>query len=401
MDYYKHHFPYDEVFRFATIHQRDPETREFAVTTAGDVWRRYQSAGNGQQLKKLLAKAGAGATLHLGPFYSEASHRARVPGVVAVGKQLCFDLDLQDISFLDVPRDDQAQNDRYVRCLFAQVHVLQAILTECFGFEHFLPVYSGRRGIHLWVLDLRATLLPDAARKAICAMITPPNNKNARRAIEKNPNFNGELVRRAVAEARDRVVLESVANGGIGLFDSKISIEGFLRKLFDGVDDAWEGGVVVQSMVRTAASDAKRDEKNVYAAIVETLAHGAKVDEGKKLNALNVSCRKMLNKLDDVVFTLVWPTLDAAATGLGHCVKSPFSLHGSTGRVSIPIKDPLVAIVPIVRGDGLADGAQKRIFHLAIAQMRDVVSSAARAAASSGDGDIEDIVSAPKKRRVA
>ena len=45
--------------------------------------------------------------------------------------------------------------------------VLKKILSEEFGFKHILFVYSGRRGVHIWVCDKRARLLTDEQRKAI------------------------------------------------------------------------------------------------------------------------------------------------------------------------------------------------------------------------------------------
>ena len=64
-----------------------------------------------------------------------------------------------------------AGNDRFVRLLFGAAHVLQTCLQEIFGFEHYLAVYSGRRGVHVWVLDERAWRLTTEARKAICAAL--------------------------------------------------------------------------------------------------------------------------------------------------------------------------------------------------------------------------------------
>jgi hypothetical protein len=48
-------------------------------------------------------------------------------------------------------------------------HVLKgnAAETDDFGYKHLLWVYSGRRGIHLWISDKEAMDLTDDERRAI------------------------------------------------------------------------------------------------------------------------------------------------------------------------------------------------------------------------------------------
>jgi DNA primase catalytic subunit len=43
--------------------------------------------------------------------------------------------------------------------------------TEDFGYKHLLWVYSGRRGIHLWISDKEAMDLTDDQRRAIVQYI--------------------------------------------------------------------------------------------------------------------------------------------------------------------------------------------------------------------------------------
>lgn len=44
-------------------------------------------------------------------------------------------------------------------------------IRDQFGFQHLLWVYSGRRGIHLWISDKEAMELTDEQRKAVVAWI--------------------------------------------------------------------------------------------------------------------------------------------------------------------------------------------------------------------------------------
>ena len=50
--------------------------------------------------------------------------------------------------------------------------VMKYILKERFGFKQLLFVFSGRRGVHIWVCDKRARQLTDAQRKAIVDYIS-------------------------------------------------------------------------------------------------------------------------------------------------------------------------------------------------------------------------------------
>ena len=54
----------------------------------------------------------------------------------------------------------------------AAVKVLHAALVDQFGFRHLLWVYSGRRGIHLWISDPEALDLTDDQRRALVNSLT-------------------------------------------------------------------------------------------------------------------------------------------------------------------------------------------------------------------------------------
>ena len=54
----------------------------------------------------------------------------------------------------------------------AAVKVLDRALRDQFGYQHLLWVYSGRRGIHLWISDREALELTDDQRKALVGWLT-------------------------------------------------------------------------------------------------------------------------------------------------------------------------------------------------------------------------------------
>lgn len=82
-------------------------------------------------------------------------------------RELVFDIDMTDY---DSIRTCCSGADICSRCwgfIAAAVQVLDHTIRDQFGFHHLLWVYSGRRGIHLWISDPDALVLTDEQRKAI------------------------------------------------------------------------------------------------------------------------------------------------------------------------------------------------------------------------------------------
>ena len=328
VQYYKNDFPADSVWKFFTARSPErPENREFSNEFCignESGWKRYISCKNSNDLRAIVVNKSFQA-LHIGPCFSDAATRARVPNVKIVGKELVFDLDLQDIAWFGVDKTDQASNDRYVRAVFASTAVLVEILREVMGFEHFVAVYSGRRGVHLWVLDKRAFCWGDAERGALCKFIAGVPSKRDNRVIEtfhilNNPSF-GETVWKAVEKARN-VLLAPKNAGGVGLFDKQRDVDSFLTALFD---------VPVEDKFKEYKARMEKEAR-----CQSNMKTGWEAYE--KIKAVLASNKFYVNRFRDIFISLTWPIIDVGATAkTNHCTKSVFSLHAKTGRVAVPV----------------------------------------------------------------
>ena len=94
--------------------------------------------------------------MEIGPVYScepvkkDQVHKDRF---VPVLRELIFDIDMDEYD--DIRTCCQGAKV-CLKCwgfLKAACLFLRKILTEDFGLDHFMFVYSGRRGVHCWVSD--------------------------------------------------------------------------------------------------------------------------------------------------------------------------------------------------------------------------------------------------------
>ena len=320
-------FPLDDLVSLWSLHVPDLRKREVALKGVrrggGEYFKRFVSVGTAAQLKKEMEKH-VMRELHVGSVYSKECHLAKsvLSGCVSVGRELVFDIDIQDKSiFGAVSKDDLPACDFAMRTLLLSANILRASVHELFGFKHFLFSYSGRRGIHLTVLDKRAFDLSAEARAAITACLSAPSFKNDPRllfdVITPNPSF-GKETKAAIAVAHGQL-LKPRGKGGVGLLQLQRDRNRFLDLLFDPKLLKWKFDVDLAASTRHAAIDTKSGEACM--AVIK--------------KRVSVS-RFFENRLKLVLFSIVWPVLDVGASRDGHLMKSEFSVHGSTDRIATP-----------------------------------------------------------------
>jgi len=91
-----------------------------------------------------------------------------------VQRELVFDIDMTDYDPIRTCCSGAGICRRCWGFISAAVRVLDAGIRSQFGYEKLLWVYSGRRGIHLWISDEEAMALTDDQRKALVEWMSIP-----------------------------------------------------------------------------------------------------------------------------------------------------------------------------------------------------------------------------------
>ncbi|KAG8546064.1 hypothetical protein GDO81_019827 [Engystomops pustulosus] len=252
--------------------------------------------------------------IDIGAVYSHkpSMHNSVKSGTFqAQEKELVFDIDMTDY---DDVRRCCSSADICNKCwtlMTIAIRILDRALYEDFGFQHRLWVYSGRRGVHCWVCDESARKLSQAERSAVAEYLTVV--KGGEETIKKvnliepiHPFLKKSIV---VIEK----YFEQYALLGQDFLENK---------------PCWEK---VLSLVPEAAR--------------ENLLHDfqkarTSVDRWEKLkkNLPKLDPKKGVNLSKEIMLQYCYPRLDVnVSKGVNHLLKSPFSVHPKTGRISVPV----------------------------------------------------------------
>ncbi|XP_056418445.1 DNA primase small subunit [Hyla sarda] len=314
--YYRRIFPFYQYYRwlnYGGVVKNYFSNREFSFTLKDDIYVRYQSFNNMNELEKEMQKMNP-YKIDVGAVYS---HRPSMHNSVKSGtfqaqeKELVFDIDMTDY---DDVRRCCSSADICNKCwtlMTIAIRILDRALYEDFGFQHRLWVYSGRRGVHCWVCDESARKLSQAERSAVAEYLTVV--KGGEENIKK-----------------------------VQLIDP---IHPFIKKSITVVERYFEQYALVGQDIL----ENKQCWDKVLALVPETLRENllrdfqkarSSVDRWEKLKSgvAGLEYKKGSNSAKEIMLQYCYPRLDVnVSKGVNHLLKSPFSVHPKTGRISVPI----------------------------------------------------------------
>eukprot|EP00796_Vickermania_ingenoplastis_P010233 gene10233-7172_t len=195
-EFYRHVYPVDLIVRWLTYAfddlqvpgESEPPTetaaatrqralhhlarREFCFTLIGDVFTRYRSYTSASELRSELIRSFP-EKIDVGAVYSiRPNLKQSVSQICAVERELVFDIDMSDYDNVRSCCTGKRICGHCWQWMACAALVLKHLLEEDFGFNYILPVFSGRRGVHLWVCDKRARFMSDDERAAVVGYLS-------------------------------------------------------------------------------------------------------------------------------------------------------------------------------------------------------------------------------------
>ena len=342
--YYTDHFPVNAIAWLTTRLGDELVLREWAID-GGEYYKRYVTAKDAEDFRVRLKSHSGLVALHAGPvWFKRVEKPADSKGLQLEAphphrRELTFDIDLNDYDFMDLYEglpnpNGQTRPLSLEKCDAAwpvagiAIKILTRILRDQFGFGDYFCCYSGRRGVHLWVLDERAMALDNEGRSAIASFVNLQLSKCEQRASM------GQLTFAKAYHLMETVheLFENELVVKMGVLDMLSAREEFLTRLGLGTHD---------SMHNLSEEVSRKNSGMAAWAYIKTKVYGHAKKHSK-------ACGWFAERLDETVLAYVWPRIDLNVTkGTNHLIKSPFVAHPKTMRIAVPLRfDELMTFEP-------------------------------------------------------
>ncbi|KAI0282793.1 hypothetical protein BGY98DRAFT_60646 [Russula aff. rugulosa BPL654] len=329
--FYRRLYPFKSIFKWLN-HEHTPSRlfthREISFTLQNDVYLRYHSFTTADEFKKQTCTLNP-TRFEIGPVYTARPRDKKTvrPGAFTpVQRELVFDIDMTDY---DSIRTCCSGADICKRCwgfIGAAVRVLDSAIRQQFGYKHLLWVYSGRRGIHLWVSDREAMALTDDQRRSLVNFLTViQGGKEMHKKVNVRPVIKGSStdLPPSIRQALDQLVTPF---GDLVLLDQDCfrREEGW-KELLQLIPDS----KIVEKLERKWTDDRSSDDK--WTDLMDEIRASYPVKESRA---------RMTHAVEDIILQYTYPRIDAEVSKhRNHLLKAPFCVHPKTGRICVPV-DP-------------------------------------------------------------
>ncbi|KAF8606988.1 prim-pol domain-containing protein [Ceratobasidium sp. AG-I] len=336
--FYRRLYPFKPVYNWLNqdhAPSRLITNREFALTLQGDVYLRYNSFANAEEMKKEICRYNP-TRFEIGPIYSARPRdkKSLRPGAfTATARELVFDLDMTDYDSIRTCCSGKGICRRCWKFIAAAVEVLDVTLREDFGYKHLLWVYSGRRGIHLWISDKEAMDLTDDQRRAIVNYIeVVKGGKEQVKKVNVRIPASGNYGPGPLHPALDRalaILSERFPSLILDEQDVFLKTEGW-GELLDLIPQK-----DLAAALRESWADEDEEMGSSSHAKWEKLRNSIlAIEKGTKDRAV------LKAAVEDIILQYTYPRIDTEVSKhRNHLLKAPFCVHPGTGRVCVPV-DP-------------------------------------------------------------
>jgi len=321
--YYKRLFPYSQYARwlsYGSVDRNYMAHREFSFTLEDDIYIRYQSFSNQEELEAEMIKR-CPHKIDIGAVYNaRPTEHKKLSNFAPQERELVFDIDLTDYDDVRTCCEGAKICEKCWRYMTIAVKILDAALREDFGFSNLLWVYSGRRGVHCWVCDPSARKLTQSARGAVAEYLQIVSGGERK---TKKVNIPGNIKVHPSLDRAVKIIKESFEK--LCLIDQDIL----------GNKERWNKvlALIPDEDLRADCAASMEKAKN---SIERWNIISEKVNNYIKNKEFNKRKSKKFLMME-IMLQYAYPRLDIAVSkGMNHLLKAPFVIHPKTGRVCVP-----------------------------------------------------------------
>nr|XP_022908428.1 DNA primase small subunit [Onthophagus taurus] len=319
--YYKRLFPHLSFFRWLSYgYNNYIVNREISFTLFGDIYLRYLSFDNQEELMNELQKRNP-IKIDIGAVYTQPpKFRKRFNVYIPKERELVFDIDMTDYD--DIRTCCKGANVclKCWKLMTIACKIIDTALREDFGFKHLLWIFSGRRGIHCWVCDKSARVLSDTNRASIAEYLQLIKGGEY---VAKKVHLFGDKIHTSIKRSLKIInqYFENIIKEQ-NILGTEENVKKFLLIIDKEIRGSFEEAIMKENT--------SEERWKAFSDHFDTLFQRQQLPKNLK------------NLKEEIILHYTYPRLDINVTkGMNHLLKAPFSVHPKTGKISIPFNPKL------------------------------------------------------------